>query len=72
MESRGCLHIEEEKEDCPENFAGRKVPPVPVRDDKDFSTLCDTSAFHVGNGHCWGGCAQSFTRADLVDQHTSI
>ena len=40
MESSECLQVEEEEEDCPENTAGRKVPPVPIRDDTDVSILC--------------------------------
>ena len=40
MESRGCLWVEADEEDSPENATGRKVPPVPISDDEDVSILC--------------------------------
>jgi len=37
MVSSGCLQVEDKEEDCPENTAGGKFPPVPVGDDTNIS-----------------------------------
>jgi len=31
IESSGCLQVEEEEENCPENTTERKFPPVAIR-----------------------------------------
>ena len=41
MESSGRLWVEEEEEDCQEGkMAGRKAPPVQIRDDTGISIAC--------------------------------
>ena len=40
MESSGCLMVEEEEDDCPGKMAGRKAPPVQIRDETGISIAC--------------------------------
>jgi len=50
MVSSRCLQVGKEEEDCPENTAGRKFPPVPSRDDTDISIWC--ACHSLGDREC--------------------
>jgi len=50
VESGGCLQVEEEEEDCPENSTEKKFPPLPVGVIIDIAVWC--ACLSLGDGEC--------------------